>query len=138
MCLETGMKYAAITDKDIICYKCVNPGEINGLHLHEFGSFYSFYYHFTYEVGKEYEEKKFKNRPEKDIFGRRRFVNNGFHSFKYLRDARIECSSYSIILKCVIPAGSRYFYGIYNFLYNTYCSDKLKIVAWRTRDGKWN
>ena len=55
MCLETGMKYAAITDKDIICYKCVNPGEINGLHLHEFGSFYSFYYHFTYEVGKEYE-----------------------------------------------------------------------------------
>ena len=71
-----------------------------------------------------------------------------------LKDAVKIAKSYSIgfgflrekyiILKCVIPKGTLYYKGSShiedppNILPIEYCSKQIKIVAWKTPEGKWN
>jgi hypothetical protein len=95
-----------------------------------------YYSKFVYEVGKTYMEKKFKNRPERDLLlGVRRVVNHGFHTYKYHKDARNNAYSWTVMLKCVIPAGARYFT---NESRDQYCSDQIRVVAWKMKSTPWN
>lgn len=109
-----------IADKDIIVYKVVNS------------NLTSQYYNFQYEVGKTYSKRwdddfidYCEHHP--DIGG------NSFHSNLSKDDAiwlygmksrriiiadkeqrHLELDTSQILLKCIIPAGTKYFKGTYN------------------------
>lgn len=109
-----------IADKDIIVYKVVNS------------NLKSQYYNFQYEIGKTYNKKWDKDfidycERHLDIGG------NSFHSslskdkavWLYGDDAEIvtennkkfsisKLSESQILLKCIIPAGTKYFKGTFS------------------------
>ena len=44
-----------------------------------------------------------------------------------------------VILKCEIPANSLYFFGNNRWSSNgEYCSNKIKVLAWKREYGKWH
>lgn len=134
MCLHSKQAYYATAAKDITCYKVVRAGYLYNMDHWKFPAMY--FSNFVYEVGKTYEEKKFKNRPERDPFmGARCVVNKGFHTYKYYKDARNNAYSWTVMLKCVIPAGARYFTGKDR---DQYCSDQIRVVAWKMKSTPWN
>lgn len=72
-------------------------------------------------IGKTYKSNLFKE----DKFD---FVNIGLHSFKNLEDAKVGLSmNYSVLVKCIIPKGSDYYEGIFNYK-KSYASDTLTYV----------
>lgn len=109
-----------IADKDMIVYKVVNS------------NLKSQYYNFQYEIGKTYNKKWDKNfidycERHLDIGG------NSFHSNLSKDDAihlygddtetiiendneliKSKLSESQILLKCIIPAGTKYFKGTFN------------------------
>lgn len=134
MCLYSRQAYYSTAAKDITCYKVVRAGYLYDMDHWKFPAMY--YSKFVYEVGKTYTEKKFKNRPERDLLlGVRRIVYHGFHTYKYHKDARNNAYSWTVMLKCVIPAGARYFT---NEDRDQYCSDQIRVVAWKMKNTPWN
>lgn len=150
MCLFPFKNKADIANKDIICYKVVTeiPNSISN------ECFLSIFCAFNYYVGREYIEPLFKVSVESKTSSLIPSVNKGFHSYMHLKDAVKIVKSYSIgfsflkekyiILKCVIPKGTLYYKGSshiedpLNILPLEYCSRQIKIVAWKTPEGKWN
>lgn len=132
MCLFTHLGEARTANKDITCYKIVYPGDGQETSSDIFRSMMM---KFHYKIGVTYEEPDFKVTPEEPDFKvtwvtdkNARLVHKGFHSYRKLSEAAYWVSRWQAILKCVIPAGSKYYYDP-NKIY--YCSNKLKIVAWR-------
>lgn len=129
MCLFTHLGEARTANKDITCYKIVYLGDSQ-----ETSSdvFISLTMKFHYKIGVTYEEPEFNVTSEKPDFvitGKNgRVVHKGFHSYRKLSEVAYWVTRKQAILKCVIPAGSKYYYDP-NKIY--YCSNKLKIVAWR-------
>lgn len=153
MCLRTLEKQPAIAEEDIVCYKTMyamcstqavnmvlhpdyNPDHLlSPWQLHH------------YEWGKVEEVDDMPLKP--DPSGHDcvwRIVEEGFHSYKRLQDAARGCirSTAMVIAKCVIPKGSKYWKGntpeLTDLLcvdagYMEYCSDHIKVVAWK-RPGK--
>lgn len=118
-----------IADKDIIVYKVVNS------------NLKSLYYNFQYEIGKSYSKKWDKDFIDycehHDTIG-----GNSFHSslskddavWLYGGDAEIviengtelkisKLSESQIILKCIVPTGTKYFRGTFNEI----ASEKIVI-----------
>ena len=117
MCLFRQGKFQ-IADKDIVSYKVVNS------------NLKSQYYNFQYEIGKTYNKKWdkdfIKHCEEEDTIG-----GNAFHSSLDKDSATWlygEASHYDpidghqihllgtgqILLKCIIPAGTKYFKGSFS------------------------
>lgn len=156
MCLRTLEKQLAIAEEDIVCYKTMyamcstqavnmkrNPS-YNPDHLLSPWQFHH------YEWGKVEEVDDIPLKP--DPIGRDcvwRIVEKGFHSFKRLQDAEKDSirSTAMVIAKCVIPKGSKYWKGntpdLVGFCeddeYMEYCSDKIKVVAWKLpgENARW-
>ena len=125
MCLFTHLGEACIADKDITCYKLVYPGDRWNMPVNVFKGIVM---DFLYKVGETYDEPEFRSTPVFDKRGTGGDVYKGFHSYRTLGEAVSWAVKWTIILKCVIPAGSRYFYDPNK---TQYCSDKLRVVAWR-------
>lgn len=135
MCLFTRLGEACTAEKDITCYKVVYPGDRWKLPANVFKSVVM---DFQYKVGETYDEPEFRSTSALDVNTCSRLVFKGFHSYRKLSEATLWAMKWTIILKCVIPAGSRYFYDPDK---TQYCSDKLRIVAWRqpfTRPRRWS
>lgn len=146
MCLEVKNSTPKIAEQDIVCYKVLQR-ELNDV-TKEDGITYvterliTPFFHYPMEPNKLYEEK---DNTEID-FGTKltffhkikytTFVEGGtFHTFKNKLDARFficdlgrtrhEC----VIMKCVIPKGTKYFEGRYEtWSYKCYASKSLKTI----------
>lgn len=135
MCLSTTEKNCRTADAPVECYKVVIKRDGPG--------FLSSIYGFLYELGKEpYELGPLawfprERQPERD-YGEI-YISEGFHSFKRLEDAREYCGGSEVILKCEIPEGAHYWVGNHtNNGYAGFCSDQLRVVAWKMRDdNRW-
>lgn len=139
MCLITQQNKPNVTDKDIVCYKLARKyryasGKVSTV------KFASQYIYFEYVLGVSYTEASFQEL----LCGCS--VDKGFHSYKRLQDMEdarnmLVYPEGFAILKCVIPAGARYWEGVNYTDRNRkeYCSDKIKIVAWKTNpEQPWN
>lgn len=117
MCLTTRNSIPIIAKKDIICYKIYNKTEEGYLSSPYLGYIASMQ-NFT----------KLESTPISN--GCAYLINNGFHSFKHLKDAKHEIKWYpfiyknNIIYKCIIPKGSKYYRGIFAGSI-AYCSESL-------------
>ena len=126
---------------ELVCYKVVQV-DIGDKKFHS-----NYDWEHTYEIGKTYREKRFKRAVSYD----QQTLGRGFHSYmklvRALRNAdKLNSCSWAcsdgkhIILKCVIPKGALYYEGCSGetALIGEYCSNKIKVVAWRTVYGKWH
>lgn len=121
-------------DKDIVCYKVV----LAKYGKHGTPAFISDYYDFIYTLGKEYAEERFQTAP----YGNGT-IALGFHSFNKLKNAVAEAeeSNYDYaLLRCIIPAGARYWDGEDALgVAKERCSEKIRVVGWkRLRATRWH
>lgn len=125
----SGKSRADVAEKDITCYKIVYPADRRG-------KFLAYVRPFRYEIGKEYTEKMFYRESDSC------FIYKGFHSFSTQKAAKFYFLKFhffgkAVMIKCVIPKGAYYFTGCGDTP-NQYCSDKIKVVAWKpVWDWKW-
>lgn len=146
MCMHTGFKKAFVAKKDIVCYKNAdlfdNPGGKT--------KFQSAVRGFVYFLHEEYTLDKGARFPLDNEFYKYQsaiHLEEGFHSFKARKDAEDDINwcleNVRVVLKCVIPAGAHYWHG--NWFWSRtqkksecrqYCSDKIRIVAWKFRNEK--
>ena len=104
-----------IAQEDIVCYKVL---EKYGGHI------VSPYCRFLYEIGKEYKAKM-KSRFKESYYE----INEGFHSFLTLKDAKNEkIKDWDFrCFRCVIPKGSKIVYGTYEAK-DAIVSEEIKII----------
>lgn len=148
MCLNNIKKITV--DEDIVCYKVVNSykepsphGFIRFRYIADV--YYSKYLRFIYKLNEEYtSDIGIHNDYIFDIDTNRymlaQIINEGFHSYKHLDDAKIAAKDFvlrntSIILKCIIPKGSTCYEGTFTESINekyhkfeSFASDKIKII----------
>lgn len=123
MCLCTNQITPSVALKDITCYKVVNPANMDGM-------FRSMFQEFKYSLGVKYVEEKFTG------IVRDHAVREGFHSYRTISAAQKYTSAPYVLIKCVIPKGSRYYESRSG---EQYCSDALIPMAWKPlRSGKWS
>lgn len=130
MCLEikkTSKKYTA--KKDLVCYKHLILAN---------DKYYTPYQLSNVEIGREYSSGLMRT-----TYKNRAYVGVGLHSFKKLSDCVNDANQENqhqryndelyklgdiryVIVKCIIPAESKYYFG--NFCFNTesYASNKIK------------
>ena len=124
MCLLSNRSEANVAKKDITCYKLVHSE-----------TFQSPFYYKKYRVGGSYTEPTFEAKKNKGAFDRDVRIEFGFHTYKTIQTTRCHGDFRFAILKCVIPAGTRYWEDAYD---ETYCSETIKVVAWKPFwGGKW-
>ena len=135
MCLYTNESKAVEIDKDIVCYKTVFLDE-------KTMAIMSAIKYFAYNMGETYNEKNWWGLAEDLQVSSHEFlklkyeVNIGFHSFKKYWDAYgAKHGSCEYILKCVIPKGSMVFTGKTYTGEDSYCSNSIKILAYRKIGG---
>jgi len=115
-----------IADKDITCFKSV------WANTYPFKYVYSLYQNFEYHFNEIYRKADFpviKN--EHNITNDKiKIIYKGFHShMKLNKTIKRQSSIYNtIIVKCVIPKGSKYFF---NDQYNEYVSGLIIIKKWK-------
>ena len=123
MCLHTSQTKPFTAEKDITCFKVVNPANMDGMFRCEFRFF-------EYSLGVKYIEKEFSETVYSCT------VHKGFHSYRTIAVAQFHASTPYVLIKCVIPKGSRYYES---YSGDQYCSDTLIPVAWKPlRSGKWS
>lgn len=121
MCLLTDWKKPKIADQDILCYKVVERTK-------DFDVFISEIKKFRYKIGKTYKQhfwnlvvkKKGYNylEPITTIHG------GMFHAYRQIQPIPAICSEYAACLECVIPKGTKYYFGAGNEC----CARAIKIV----------
>lgn len=157
MCLNSKDKEYKVAKEAITCYKVVMKVERDGM-----PALVSTIYDFLYKIGESYEINKSEYFPLKGRHftkygadgkkesGYFTTLYHGFHSYKRLQDAKDNCAYDScplhwrnflgeVMLKCEIPAGARYWIGNQRWSddnYAEYCSDQIRVVAWKLRDEK--
>ena len=117
MCLIVNKVIPIIAKKDIICYKIYvkKGGHLSSPYLDHIPSIQNF--------------TELEPHPISDD-DKRYIINKGFHSFKHLKDAKIEIQLYpflydnNVIYKCIIPKGSKYYRGFFDRSIS-YCSESL-------------
>lgn len=151
MCLCTLTNTAYKTSKPLICYKVV---VIN----RTVSAFESIHKYHIYRINEKYYERRFRSKINShSVLGN--IVNYGFHSYVSYTGARRMIKEYKtrynnngligyypdidnaefVILKCEIPANSLYFFGNSGWSSNgEYCSNKIKVLAWKREYGKWH
>lgn len=137
MCLYTNELKAIETNTDIVCYKTVFLDE-------KTMAITSAIKYFAYNIGETYNEKNWWGLAEAEDLpaSRHEFlkfkyeVHVGFHSFKRYWDAYgAKHGLCAYILKCVIPKGSMVFTGKTYTGEDSYCSNSIKILAYRKIGG---
>ena len=156
MCLTVTWRKSKVARKPIICYKLMFPYGNGGegpcvIHMDIHPNMKPVYFNSTvcrmkYELSAEYAEGKFMEAlPEG--WSRNCDIMYGFHSYPRLKDAEYERNdrAYVVVVKCEIPAGARYRKGNRKHWiwgddrYFEYCSDKIKVLAWKhPYTGKWS
>jgi len=120
MCLENlTTKEPLIAKKDIVVYKYII--KVNQAYL-------TYYRHKIIKIGKTYRSKLIKIQ----LLFTKGLINEGLHSMKYKKDACYMAKDKLVTLvKCVIPKGSKYYEGSFNFRgesYKSLASNKLKYL----------
>jgi len=118
MCLNNISK-KKIATKDIICYKILTRYN---------NKFYTYYRYKRIKIGSEYYSQilLMYNRLRKQYC-----IEKGLHSFKFKKDAMNYLKyflNYSIVAKCVIPKGSIYYTGTFDYVRYAYASNKIKYL----------
>ena len=130
MCLileKDSVRTVAYTD--IVVYKVVTE-VVRTVKQSLFGfiqseTFYrSPYYLFEYEKGVTYYGALEKSAC---IFSGNRTVDQGFHSYERLEDAKRNTGPYGVVVKCIIPAGAEFFKGTGIDRTPQYASNKIVI-----------
>lgn len=145
MCMLTKQTKPEVAKKPIRCYKTVNTA-FDGHGCPRY--FRSTYYRFYYGLGKTYDTIEWEKRvsfgaehePVPDSNGDV-VISYGFHSFGRVKDAfnEIVDRGTEVVLMCEIPEGARYFTGNRYYFdnsdpnYREYCSEQIKVVAWRRK-----
>lgn len=149
MCLYARHHTAVIAKKDLICYKIVNLKDHTEKSVYEYAEdgkiktinykleklpepiFRSLFYNFVYKLGETYFCDAFESEVQPHMCQ----VTQGFHSYQDIKYTGICCADddNEVILKCIIPRGTKYFYG-----YTTYCSQTIRIIAWKCKGGRWH
>lgn len=99
MCLTNLTTKEPLTaKKDIVCWK---PVMIVG------GEIFSLYRSFIYKLSKRYKTKI--------LFASEDAVEEGFHSYIKKRDCAVIVLLFGgTMVECIIPAGSKYYKGVFN------------------------
>ena len=130
MCLYTKQTESKIAKKDITCYKFYIRCDKMLLSPYQGSIAPKIGIVANTELGKPYKPEEFK-LSYRDFYGFKR-LDNGFHSFKVLEEAKSVVNEQKngfdlVIFKCIIPKGSLYYSG--KFLdYESYCSNSIKLV----------
>lgn len=134
MCLITTFKTAKIAKQDIVCYKVCRETKEDDI-------VFTPYQYTEIRLGN-------MNTDTKDVFiaptratsykNRCFVITTGvYHSFKKLKDAKIELSEWNKVLgdtycivRCIIPRGSEYFSGKFwnRRYYESYGSKQIKLI----------
>lgn len=117
MCLDIKrFSFAKRAKTDIVCYKFLVKNDYNELATP--------YRYRLITIGSTYEsELKVKSR-----FFKNSRVEDGLHSLVNKSDvSRCFRGTRGVVVKCIIPAGSRYFEGHFD-IYMSYASDKITYV----------
>ena len=115
MCLvlKSTFTWAKKAKKDIIVYKVIK--EDNGMYKTPCQNF-------VVKIGETYTSKLNKHSS---------VVEEGLHSFENFSDANFEamCCIWHkhIVVKCIIPKGSKYYKGLFGS-YDSYVSNKLTYI----------
>ncbi len=118
MCF-TITKPEKIAKKDIVCYKTFYP-----LNAKAKNDYRSPYYGALYSLGKTYTVKRFgkgySHFDDTDI------INEGIHSYSNLEDTKKwEMCGDEVLVKCIIPKGTKYYYNWEN---KEYVSLAIKLI----------
>lgn len=119
MCLTAKWYSRPKTAKeDIICYKYLEESYFKE-------SLVTPYMNWPIVIGETYTATF--GITKKGFFGKV-VINAGLHSFVNLKDVKDEGSYGSILVKCIIPKGAKYYFGKFKYVLDTYASDKLTYV----------
>ena len=114
MCLITKMTEAAITEKDITCYKVIRKCMLS-----------LYYNEFKWEFGKIFTSQlEVVERP-----GDAHEIHRGLHSYgtlEGLKDAYYMVTEPCLVVKCTIPSGSKVYRGKHDYI-EGYASNQLII-----------
>ena len=112
-----------ITYTDIVAYKVVE--RIRTRRIGQSDIFYrSTFYNFDYEKDVVYNGQL---RESRSVYSHNRVIEDGFHSFACLEDAKRSAVSYFAVVKCIIPAGSEFYKGKGIDFTPQYASNKIVI-----------
>ena len=122
MCLQVKNPVLEVAISDITVYKFVeHSNNLNGLLTTPFQ-------YMQVEIGKSYETELNISLGNSDFS----FVDEGFHSFKYMKDAILFSKSGDgyFAAMCIIPKGATYYEGVSGIYDNEgYASDKIKYIS---------
>lgn len=123
MCLFTEQTKPLIAEEDIVCYK---------IYYDSYGVLRTPWRNVPMPKKDEIITTDLEDKPFEG------YVRFGYHSLEQLIDATFIASvlsnswlSYSVVVKCVIPKGSKYYRGIFYFKgkeYSSYCSKSIKVI----------
>lgn len=111
-----------ITHTDIVVYKVVTRRRTRSMKSDMF--YRSPFYLFDYEKDVIYCGKL---RISVNILSGDRTVEDGFHSYERLEDAKRNTCPCGIVVKCIIPAGSEFYKGCGIDCTPQYASNKIII-----------
>lgn len=92
--------------------------------MHSETYYRSLFYDFDYEKGVIYHGALMKST---SLYTRRPIIEQGFHSFACLEDAKRSAENYFTVVKCIIPAGSEFYKGQGIDYTPQYASNKIII-----------
>lgn len=124
MCLildKDSIKTVSYTE--IVVYKVVE--RIRTRITEQSGTFYrSSFYRFDYEKGVVYSGEL---RQTASLYTHKRVVEQGFHSYARLEDAKYDMYPWNVVVKCIIPAGAEFYKGCGTDGTPQYASNKIVI-----------
>lgn len=148
MCMITKQTEPEVAKKAIRCYKTVHTAfDGHGCPRYFMSPYYRFYYSpgQTYNTSEWEKRTSFSTKHEPVHENGDVVISYGFHSFGRVKDALNEIvdKSTEVVLMCEIPEGARYFTGNRYYFnnsdpnYREYCSEQIKVIAWKRKgDGE--
>ena len=115
MCFDISNNFKEVlkAENDVVCYKVVYSSP-----NYKKNEFVSYWRSKEYVTGQTY---KLSGTFRKHVGDRR--IRKGFHSYKLLLEANKRKYYNTVVIECIIPAGSLYWENE-----KEYCSNSLKIV----------
>jgi len=115
-----------IADVDIICYKMLKVQPVFKIFGYDFGTQYlSPFHRMKYKIGKTYKSDLVVDT---DCFDCRYYVvEDGLHTFADKDEAKNHVHDGEVLVKCMIPKGSKYFSGHFG-ISQSLASEKLTVI----------
>lgn len=114
-----------IAHTDIVVYKLVNKIRSRRSRTGQLYTFYrSVYYDFKYD-----KDIMYCGELQESIshYSGNRTIENGFHSYARSEDAKIATINDIVVVKCIIPAGAKFFKGHGIDFTSQYASNRIII-----------